>query len=232
MRITVGEQVLSLIREKPGITARELSDRLGKGFTHINGECRALENTKRITADRSAQPRRYYAVEDAPMEIPQEPHTPGTLAEPSPFVSEFEEIILNVTSAAGRRLDAGYEIIDRGVPHTPGALKRGKMGVYTFLYQDEFLKIGKAGPNSYARFSSQHYHPDSAMSNLAKSILEDERMQGLGITRDNVGDWIRQNTRRIDVILDNAVGIFALELIEAAFHYRYEPRYEGFKNQR
>lgn len=230
MRITVGEQVLSLIRENPGITARELSDRLDKGFTHVNGECRALENTKRITADRSVQPHRYYAVEDAPQGLSEEPQ--NTVAEPSPFVSEFEEIILNVTAAAGRRLDAGYEIIDRGMPHKPGALKRGKTGVYTFLYQDEFLKIGKAGPNSYARFSSQHYHPDSAMSNLAKSILEDERMQGLGITRDNVGDWIKRNTRRIDIILDESLGIFALELIEAALHFRYEPRYEGFKNQR
>lgn len=232
MRITVGEQVLSLIRENPGITVRELSDRLDKGFTHINGECRALENTKRITADRSVQPHRYYAVEDATREKSQEQQTAGAPAEPSPFASEFEEIILNVTAAAGRRLDTGYEIIDRGVPHVPGTLKRGKMGVYTFLYQDEFLKIGKAGPKSYARFSSQHYHPDSAMSNLAKSILEDEQMQGLGITRDSVGDWIKQNMRRIDIILDESLGIFALELIEAALHFRYEPRYEGFKNQR
>ena len=232
MRITVGEQVLSLIRENPGITARELSERVGKGFTHVNGECRALENTKRITVDRSVQPHRYYAVEDLPQKMSEEPHAADALAEPSPFVSEFEEIILNVTAAAGRRLDAGYEIIDRGMPHVPRTLKRGTMGVYTFLYKDEFLKIGKAGANSYARFSSQHYHPDSAMSNLAKSILEDERMQGLGITRDNVGDWIKRNMRRIDIILDETLGIFALELIEAALHFRYEPRYEGFKNQR
>ena len=93
MRITVGEQVLLLIQENPGITARELSDRLGKSIPHINGECRALENTKRITVDGSAQPHRYYAVEVAPREMLQEPRTDGALAKPSPLVSEFEEIL-------------------------------------------------------------------------------------------------------------------------------------------
>ena len=57
-------------------------------------------------------------------------------------------------------------------------------------------------------------------------------MQDLGITEDNVGEWIKKNTRRIDVLIDASLGIFTLELIEAAFHYRYEPRYEGFSNQR
>ena len=232
MRSTVGGQVLEMIQNNPGITAREISDRMGKGFTHINGECRALENTKRIMVDRSAQPHRYYAKEAAPQIVPESQSKPEGFNEQSRYVSEFDEIIRGVTSAAGRILESGYEIIDRGIPHTPGALQRGTMGVYTFLYQDEFLKIGKAGPNSYARFFSQHYHPQSAMSNLAKSILADDRMQELGITRENVGNWIMRNTRRIDVVLHNSVGIFTLDLIEAAFHYRYEPRYEGYRNQR
>ena len=106
------------------------------------------------------------------------------------------------------------------------------MGVYTFLYQDAFLKIGKAGPNSGARFSSQHYLPNSSASNLARSILNDTRMQDLGLTEKNVGSWIKQNTRRIDILLDASLGIFTLELIEAALHFKYEPRYEGFQNQR
>ena len=227
--MTVGDQVLEEIQKSPGITARELSDRLDKLFQHINSECRALENAGRIVIDRSERPYRHYVKADAPK---------GRLAEKtvveeqSPYVEEFETIIQGVTAAAGRKVDSHYEIIDRGLPHTPHTLKRGTMGIYTFLYGDEFLKIGKAGPNSNARFFSQHYLPSSAQSNLSKSILEDDRMQGQGITEDNVGDWIKQNTRRIDILLDASLGIFTLELIEAALHYRYEPRYEGFKNQR
>lgn len=106
------------------------------------------------------------------------------------------------------------------------------MGVYTFWYKEKFLKIGKAGPNSNARFLSQHYNPRSAQSTLAASILLDKGMQNEGITEGNVGDWIKNNCRRVDILLDADLGIFALELIEAALHYKYEPLYEGFATQR
>lgn len=227
--MTVGDQVLEAILKNPGVTARELSDKLDKLFQHINSECRALENTGKIVIDRSSRPYRHYAKVDAPQSSIA---APVAVEEQSLYVAEFENIIQSVTAAAGRKVDSHYEIIDRGMPHTPHTLKHGTMGIYTFLYGDEFLKIGKAGPNSNARFFSQHYLPSSAQSNLSKSILEDDRMQGLGITADNVGDWIKQNTQRIDILLDASLGIFTLELIEAALHYRYEPRYEGFKNQR
>lgn len=106
------------------------------------------------------------------------------------------------------------------------------MGVYTFWYEGDFLKIGKAGPSSNARFLSQHYNPRSAQSTLAASVLSDMRMQDKGIHENNVGDWIKNNCRRIDILLDSSLGIFTLELIEAALHYKYEPIYEGFAAQR
>lgn len=230
--MTVGDQVLEEIRKNPGVTARELSDRLDKVFQHINSECRALENTGKIMIDRSSRPYRHYIKSESAKDSGPLLSTQTVEKSPSSYVAEFDEIIKGVTAAAGRKIDSHYEIIDRGIPHVPQNLKRGTMGIYTFLYQDEFLKIGKAGPNSNARFSSQHYLPSSAQSNLSKSILDDDRMQGLGITDDNVGEWIKHNTSRIDILLDASLGIFTLELIEAALHFRYEPRYEGFKNQR
>lgn len=233
--MTVKEQILESIRSNPGITAGELASLLNKRFQHINNECGRLENSRLIRADRSSRPCRYYPEELSGQPDPRDNNSANTSAEKiddSPYIVEFQKIIQNVSAAAGRKIDSGYEIIDRGIPHTPHTLKRGTMGIYTFLYKDEFLKIGKAGPNSNARFFSQHYNPVSAKSNLAKSILEDGRMSGLGITEENVGEWIHQNTRRIDILLDASLGIFTLELIEAALHFRYEPRYEGFQTQR
>lgn len=32
--------------------------------------------------------------------------------------------------------------------------------------------------------------------------------------------------------MDADLGIFSLELVEAALHYKYEPVYEGFSTQR
>jgi len=147
--------------------------------------------------------------------------------------TEFSQIILETTKLLDKPVDkTKYEIIDRGLPHQPSVLPSNKMGVYTFWYNDVALKIGKAGSKSNARFLSQHYNPHSAKSTLAASILEDKEMQNLDITDANVGDWIKQCCRRIDILLDANLGIFTLELIEAALHYKYEPKYEGFLAQR
>lgn len=149
------------------------------------------------------------------------------------FIREFDRIILEVSSVLGKPIEKHkYRIIDRGVPHQPKTLPLQMMGIYTFCYNGEFLKIGKAGPNSNARFLSQHYNPRSARSTLAASILQDDRMQGIGINESIVGQWIRNNCRRVDILLDSDLGIFSLELIEASLHYKYEPAYEGFIAQR
>ena len=149
------------------------------------------------------------------------------------LISDFDRIILDVSSILGKPIEKHkYKIIDGGVPHQPKTLPHQMMGVYTFWYNGNFLKIGKAGPNSNARFLSQHYNPRSARSTLAASILKDDRMKRNGIEESNVGEWIRNNCRRIDILLDSDLGIFSLELIEAALHYKYEPIYEGFAAQR
>ncbi|MDU2832404.1 MAG: hypothetical protein E7C05_07530 [Clostridium botulinum] len=149
------------------------------------------------------------------------------------FVNEFDKIIYEVSSVLGKSIDKGkYQIVDRGMPHQPKSLPKQKMGVYTFWYNGKFIKIGKAGPKSNARFESQHYNPKSSKSNLAALILSDERMKDKDITENNIGDWIKNNCRRVDILLDWDLGIFSLELIEAALHYKYEPVYEGFVTQR
>jgi len=149
------------------------------------------------------------------------------------FVNDFDRIILDVSRTLGKPIDKDkYEIIDRGLPHQPRSLPIQMMGVYIFWYEGKFLKIGKVGPSSNARFLSQHYNPRSARSTLAASVLSDREMQNKGINETNVGDWIKNNCRRVDILLDSDLGIFALQLIEAALHYKYEPIYEGFVSQR
>jgi len=106
------------------------------------------------------------------------------------------------------------------------------MGVYLFKYGDKYLKIGKAGPNSNARFTSQHYNPNSSQSNLAKSILNDPDMDKFNLDNENVGNWIKQNVQRIDILIDSSLTIFVLELFESFLHCKSKPKYEGFQNQR
>lgn len=147
--------------------------------------------------------------------------------------NEFQKLIEDVSGILGKSINREtYRIVNRGIPHKPQSLPDGMMGVYVFWYNGKFLKIGKAGPKSNARFLSQHYNPKSAKSTLSASILTDKNMQDKGITEHNVGDWIRKNCQRIDILVDASLGIFTLELIEAALHYKYEPIYEGFMTQR
>lgn len=59
-----------------------------------------------------------------------------------------------------------------------------------FRYNDQFLKIGKVGPKNNARFQNQHYNPNSAQSNLAKSIINDANMISV-IRETSIGKWIK-----------------------------------------
>ena len=65
-------------------------------------------------------------------------------------------------------------------PHkAPTVLPAGRMAVYAFFLNGQALKVGKAGPKSSARYTSQHYNPASAMSTLARSILTNPAKVGI-----------------------------------------------------
>ena len=118
-----------------------------------------------------------------------------------------------------------FYIEHQPINHNPKALPDGKMAVYTFVSNDEFLKIGKANKNSKARYQSHHYYIDSGLSTLARSIVKD--LNEPTINETNVRNWIISNCERFDVIIDAKLGSMALDLIEGILHYKYNPRYEG-----
>ncbi len=122
-----------------------------------------------------------------------------------------------------------------GPPHKPpSSLPAGKMAVYVFELGDQCLKVGRAGPNSGARYTSHHYNPKAANSNLANSVLQDQHKEELGAScceEDSVGQWIRDNTSRTNFLLDESVGIRTLNLLEAFLQCLLRPRYEGNSSQ-
>ena len=93
-----------------------------------------------------------------------------------------------------------YKISDRDLdiefwpaPHVPKKLPNGKRALYGFIYNEQCLKVGKAGSNSNARYQSQHYNPKSANSNLAASIISDaDSSYAPNLVEKNVGHWIRR----------------------------------------
>ncbi|SHH33028.1 hypothetical protein SAMN02745245_01102 [Anaerosphaera aminiphila DSM 21120] len=147
---------------------------------------------------------------------------------------EIEEIVNGVFKIIDKdNIDEiKYDVISRGCPHEPKGLPKNKMGIYMFIYGDRFLKIGRVGNKSNARFVSQHYNPNSSKSNLAKSILKDEDMKDFNLDEKSVGKWIKDECFRIDILVDDSLGIRALSVIESILQYKYKPIYEGFKSQR
>ncbi len=119
-------------------------------------------------------------------------------------------------------------------PHKPpGKLPDGKMAVYVFLLNDLCLKVGKVGPQSHARYVSQHYHAKSSGSNLAKSVLHGKsELNFLGVNELNVGDWIKENTDRVNFLLDRGKGVPLLNLLESYLQCRLKPIFEGFESQK
>ena len=147
---------------------------------------------------------------------------------------ELSDTINKLFEAVGeQKLFPKYEINDLGIPHEPKSLQKGYVAVYLFYCPKEkcFLKIGRVGPKSGARFSYQHYNPNCAKSNLASSLLNDKTMKvTYDLSEENIGGWIKENCRRVDILIpEETSSAFMSELIEVCLHYKFKPKYEGKK---
>jgi hypothetical protein len=113
-------------------------------------------------------------------------------------------------------------------PHKqPSSLPKGKMAIYAFCWNNEWLKIGKAGPNSNARYTSQHY-TGSALSTLAGSLANDpHKCNFIGIDRQDLGRWIKKSTCRVNILIPDHRRKDLLSLLEVFLHSRLRPHYEG-----
>src|SRR5262249_8497011 len=117
-------------------------------------------------------------------------------------------------------------------PHRKLALPQNLSAIYVFSLSSKpkiVLKVGKAGPNSVARFVSQHYLPSSCKSNLAKSICANQSTwEILGISsvdHARAGQWLRAYTNRDHFFMEN--GAAALSLLECFLQCRLKPLFEG-----
>lgn len=148
------------------------------------------------------------------------------------LIENIEKNIIMISQILGKPLDKGKILIDdRGIPHEPRNLPKGKEAVYIFIYRDKFLKIGRVGKKSNPRFKNQHYSVSASKSTLANQILNNENFKKI-VDMDNIEGWIKHNCRRIDILLDANSGDFLTSMVEAILQYKYEPLFEGRSSQR
>ena len=135
-----------------------------------------------------------------------------------------------VAALAGNQLNDDELFVEYlEMPHLqPKRLPPGKMAVYGFWGFGEWLKIGKAGPKSNARYTSQHYHPGRSKSNLSDSLVRDPRMAIVdGFDKQNPGQWVTQRTHRVNILISKQKHKTLLSLLEVFLQARLKPRYEG-----
>lgn len=146
-------------------------------------------------------------------------------------VDEALTAFLAVAELAGdpvSRSDLELEYL--AAPHRPPPrLPAGRMAVYGFWGDGAWLKIGKVGPRSNARYTGQHYHARGAISTLAGSLARDPRMLAVaGFDPQAPGAWVRAATHRVNILLPATRHPALLSLLEAFLHLRLRPRYEGW----
>jgi hypothetical protein len=129
--------------------------------------------------------------------------------------------------------------LPKGALHQPSSLPAGMQGVYVFFTDAICFKVGKAGPKSKARWNSHHYNLDeSTPSAFTKSIVKNrpkfksyfsdsQHSEIDHLKKSNIGDWIRNNISRIEFLLPEKEGRYALSLLEALVQFRLKPKYEG-----
>ena len=139
------------------------------------------------------------------------------------IVEDFKK----VASLAGHSCDE-VEVETLLAPHEPPRLPRGKSAVYIFVFRGKALKVGTVGPNSAARYTSQHYNPRSAKSTLANSLLSQGKELGVvGLSESNVGRWIKERTDRYNLLLPSACHNRLRTLLEAFVQCKLNPAFEG-----
>ena len=161
------------------------------------------------------------------------------------MVEHPEKTIQEFAEAASRAgLDCGLATITheaQPAPHLQPSLPANKCAVYVFSLSASHgqncpagvhraLKVGKAGPNSRARFQYQHYNPRSSRSNLAASLVGTPILWpylGVQTLADSlVGRWIRENVDRDNFYLDFADSGLLMQL-ERYIRARLGPVFEG-----
>jgi hypothetical protein len=145
-------------------------------------------------------------------------------------IAEALDAFSMVVRLAGAPMEPADLITEfHDAPHkAPKLLPSGCMAIYGFCHEGVWLKIGKAGAQSQARYTSQHYNAGSARSTLSASLLRDASTAGFpGFEQTHPGDWIKTSCCRCNILVAGNHGKPLLSLLEAFLHVRLKPRYEG-----
>ncbi|UWF68417.1 hypothetical protein [Brucella sp. 1315] len=119
-----------------------------------------------------------------------------------------------------------WEHKDNETPKLPEDSK----AIYSFHLRADLrsLKVGQVGKNSQVRYRYHHYEVKPRIqSSLARSICKRSPVPEVMLTPNDVGEWIKTNTIRIDFFLPGTTPQRVMNILEAALIGEWAPLYEG-----
>ena len=143
------------------------------------------------------------------------------------MLDSLKSEIIAVSKIVGKEINTNdIWICDSGCPHnSPKKRDSNVSNVYMFQYKDNFLKIGKADIKSSARHNSHHYTPKGSSSSLYHSLEKSDYFKSI-ISNGNIGKWIKENCRRIDIYINENESSYTLGMIESLMIYKFNPLFE------
>jgi hypothetical protein len=109
--------------------------------------------------------------------------------------------------------------------HIPLALPANYAAVYIFNWNGKYLKVGKANSKSHSRYKSHHYNPHSSKSNLSRSLMNSPDFETL-FDDFEVGEWLKLNTTRYNILIPTELGKRFVHFVEAYFLLKCNPIFE------
>ena len=144
-------------------------------------------------------------------------------------LNDIQKLCMSASNAGFNVNPNDIELVQWNVgvqTHIPVKLPTNKAAIYIFKWNDTYLKVGKVNSKSNARYQSQHYNPNSSNSNLSKSLLSDTEFQAL-VGDVTVGEWIKENTTRFNILIPTNLEKNFVHFAEAFFILKCNPRFEN-----
>ena len=110
-----------------------------------------------------------------------------------------------IDAAIKEGLDLGsYEIETLTAPHEPPPrLPKDRIADYVFATPQQTLKVGLVGAGNRKRYTRYHYQPNRHQNgSLGLSIMSDPQWGKPRLTQATVGDWIKRNCERTNILLN------------------------------
>lgn len=144
------------------------------------------------------------------------------------YKADIYKVISDTCDECNIKFDkSDYQIdVSEEYSHNSRSLPLGMRAVFLFITADEkCLGVYRANKNSNAAFQSHPYGINRSAGNLSKSLYGDPNSPQYH--NENVGEWIKANTKRIDIIYNGEYSDYFSQYLKYKLQEEFKPIYKA-----